>query len=281
MEYSFSSIRHDLVTNKEFDDEFALGFKHSGTWWKVENLDKDSGMFDRELENNLFEIRKYLENTGLPAWHPPAKTGFFRHLVARKSYANNQLLFNLVTSGKGIKKFDVYGFNDLLTSIFKNRKAGLIHTINDDVADRSKLENGKSKLIDGNSVIVEEILGLEFEISMESFFQTNPKCAEKLYQKVIDYSTDQVVNHVNNLKSLYATAYEDPESFEQVSSEISTTINDIASTVEPSASDSDLDGLIQEIIKAVDNKQAEVEKELQQKPEKAIKTGKSKKSKSK
>ncbi len=88
--------------------------------------------------------------------------------------------------------------------------------------------------------------------------------------------TDQVVNQVNNLKSLYSTAYEDPESFEQVSSEISTTINEIAEAVEPSASDSDLDGLIQEIIKAVENKEAEVEKELQQKPEKPAKPKKSK-----
>ncbi len=40
--------------------------------------------------------------------------------------------------------------------------------------------------------------------------------------------SDQVINQVNNLKSLYATAYEDPESFEQVSSEISNTINQIA-----------------------------------------------------
>ena len=30
-------------------------------------------------------------------------------------------------------------------------------------------------------------MGLDFEISMQSFFQTNPKCAEKLYQKVVDY----------------------------------------------------------------------------------------------
>ncbi len=57
--------------------------------------------------------------------------------------------------------------------------------------------------------------------------------------------TDQVINQVNSLKSLYNTAYEDPESFEQVSSEISDTINDIASAVEPIASDSELDGLIQ------------------------------------
>ncbi len=29
--------------------------------------------------------------------------------------------------------------------------------------------------------------------------------------------TDTIINQVNNLKSLYNTAYEDPESFEQVS----------------------------------------------------------------
>ena len=79
--------------------------------------------------------------------------------------------------------------------------------------------------------------------------------------------TDQVINQVNSLKSLYNTAYEDPESFEQVSSEISNTINDIAGAVEPKASDSDLDGLIQEIIKVVDDKAAEVEKELNAKEE--------------
>lgn len=88
--------------------------------------------------------------------------------------------------------------------------------------------------------------------------------------------TDQVVNQVNNLKSLYSTAYEDPESFEQVSSEISSTINEIAEAVEPNASDGDLDGLIQEIIKAVESKEAEVEKELQQKPDKPVKSKKSK-----
>lgn len=75
--------------------------------------------------------------------------------------------------------------------------------------------------------------------------------------------TEQVISQVNNLKSLYNAAYEDPESFEQVSAEISNTINEIADAVEPRASDSDLDGLIQEIIKVVDEKELEVEKELQ------------------
>ena len=88
--------------------------------------------------------------------------------------------------------------------------------------------------------------------------------------------TEQVIGHVNNLKNLYNAAYEDPESFEDVSAEISTTINEIASTVEPTAEDSDLDGLIQKIIKAVDTKAAEIVKELEgkEKPKKKSKTKK-------
>ena len=86
--------------------------------------------------------------------------------------------------------------------------------------------------------------------------------------------TEQVIGHVNNLKNLYNAAYEDPESFEDVSAEISTTINEIASTVEPEAEDSDLDGIIQEIIKAVDNKAEEIKKELEGKPAKKTKSKK-------
>ena len=44
-----------------------------GTWWIVENLDTDSGLFDKELESRLNEIFK---NTSLPAWHPPKEKGF-------------------------------------------------------------------------------------------------------------------------------------------------------------------------------------------------------------
>ncbi len=95
--------------------------------------------------------------------------------------------------------------------------------------------------------------------------------------------TDQLINQVNNLKSLYSAAYEDPESFEQVSSEISSSINDIAAQAEPPVTDDDLDGFIQEIIKTVDKKAEEIKDVLQGKPAKpkkeakAAKTSKSKK----
>lgn len=187
MEYSFSSIEHDLNTGEDIDDAFALGFKRRGTWWKVESLNGPSGMFDEQWETLLPELRDFLKGTGLPAWHPPQKTGFFRHIVVRKSFHQDQLLLNLVTSSVGKKKFNAQALADFLQERLGDRLAGLQHTINDNVADRAKIENGEWKLLCGNEVIVERMLGLDFEISMESFFQTNPKSAERLYTKALDY----------------------------------------------------------------------------------------------
>ena len=78
--------------------------------------------------------------------------------------------------------------------------------------------------------------------------------------------TDHIINQVNNLKSLYNAAYDDPESFEQVSAEISSTIQEISNAVEPKPSDNHLDNLIQQIIKTVDEKTAESDKQLKDKP---------------
>ena len=83
--------------------------------------------------------------------------------------------------------------------------------------------------------------------------------------------TDQIVNQVNNLKSLYNVAYEDPESFEQVSAQISSAIQEISSSVTPSANDNHLDGLIQKIIKIVDNQAVQVEKQSKEKTNKKVK----------
>ena len=194
MEYSFSCIEHDRNTGEDIDDAFALGFKRRGTWWKVESLDKPSGMFDQEWETLLIDVRHYLKDTGLKAWHPPGKTGFFRHIVVRKSFYQDKLLLNLVTSSEGVENFNATEFSNFLIEKLGDRLAGLQHTINDNVADRAKIENGDCTLLHGSPIIVEQLLGLEFEISMESFFQTNPKCAEKLYTKAIDYIFEEELN---------------------------------------------------------------------------------------
>jgi len=187
MEYSFSVIRYDFDKKDESDD-FGLGFKHRGTWWCVEDLDNDSGMFDAELETKLKEVREWCIATGLPAWHPPQRVGFFRYFVVRKSYLTDQLLINLVTSEIDVEKFDAGAFAEMLKSLFGKRLAGVIHTINPNTGDRIDPLLGQTIQLYGDQKITEVINGLKFEISMTSFFQTNPKSAERLYNKVIEYA---------------------------------------------------------------------------------------------
>lgn len=203
MEYGFSSIEHDLQTGQEIDDAFALGFKRRGTWWKVENLNLPSGLFDEEWEAILKEVREFLKATDLPAWHPPKKSGFFRYLVVRKSFHQDQLLINLVTSSDGLSSFDRIGFVEFLVRKLGKRLAGLQHTVNDNVADRAKIENGDSTLLYGQPVVIEVLSGLEFEISMESFFQTNPKCAELLYKKALDYVFEEEIQEDKVIMDLF------------------------------------------------------------------------------
>ncbi|MBO3116356.1 23S rRNA (uracil(1939)-C(5))-methyltransferase RlmD [Winogradskyella sp. DF17] len=189
MEYGFSAIGYDRKLKTDVD-EFTLGFKKRGTWWCAENLDKDSGLFDAQVEDHLKHIRAYCKSTGLAAWHAPRKEGFFRYLVVRKSYHSNQLLFNLVTTSHELAQFDLKAFSKYLIELFGDRVAGFLHTINDEIGDRTIATTGSIQLIYGENKIVEHLLGLQFEISMKSFFQTNPKCAERLYAKVVDYALE-------------------------------------------------------------------------------------------
>ena len=96
-----------------------------------------------------------------------------------------------------IEKFKIKDFGIYLKILFGDRIAGFLHTINDNIADRAKIENGNSSIIFGHEMIEEKLLGLTFQISMESFFQTNPKCAELLYTKALDYVfQDELKDHM-------------------------------------------------------------------------------------
>lgn len=192
MEYSFSTLISDVETAEETEG-FALGFKRRGQWWAVENLEAPSGLFDAQFEAYLSTIRQFCEASGLPPWNPAKSNGFFRFLVVRKSFEQDQLLVNLVTTSEGLDQFDAAAFTKLMGKEFGERLAGLQHTVNDDIGDAAKQPPEQVNLLYGRDKITETILGLEFEISMQSFFQTNPGSAEQLYLKAIDYVKEALV----------------------------------------------------------------------------------------
>ena len=202
MDYSFSSIGY-IKKNNKIVDEFSLGFKKINTWWIVENLEKDSGLFDKKWENSIKEIRKYCINTELPAWNIPQKKGFFRNLIVRKSIANDNFLVELITSSENLKKFKTNEFCQKILNLHPNRIEGIIHTINDNISDRLDYSKVTSNLLFGSNVIYETILNLKFEISMNSFFQTNPKSAEKLYSQVYDYVFEKNISNNEVILDLF------------------------------------------------------------------------------
>jgi 23S rRNA (uracil-5-)-methyltransferase RumA len=189
MEYSFSSIVYDLETGEEYDG-FGLGFKHRGQWWSVENLERDSGLFDPLVENNLKTIRTWCEQSNLPAWCPPRAEGFYRYLGVRKSFHTQRFLIELVTSASHLDQFDLNGFTEMITKIFGDHLGGFLHSINTSTGDRSHDVNMKTSVIKGEPLLKERLLDLDFEISMRSFFQPNPASAEKLYSKAVEYALE-------------------------------------------------------------------------------------------
>ena len=115
--------------------------------------------------------------------------GLLRHLVLRQSKTNGELLVNLVTSTDGLENLDLNAYVEgLLALPLDGTIVGILHTANDSLADAVVPE--KVTLLYGRDYIEEEVLGLHFQISPFSFFQTNTKSAERLYSKAREYAGD-------------------------------------------------------------------------------------------
>jgi len=187
MEYSFSTIIWDDEQKTDIDD-FGLGFKHRGQWRVVDNMHADSGLFDKQIEDNISTVRQWCIESGLPAWHPVRHHGFYRFLTVRKSFYTGKVLFKLSTSSSHLKQFDTEGFVAMIKGFMGDRVAGIIHTLNDGQGDRTQDEDLSSTVIYGEDNLEEKIHDLKFDVSIGSFFQPNPQSAELLYQKAIDYT---------------------------------------------------------------------------------------------
>ena len=150
-------------------------------------LKNPSGLFDEDFESFLPKIRLFCEQTLLPVYNQKIGEGFFRYLVVRKSFFENKFLVNLITTLEEADSFPVKDFISLLLRQFEGRINGIFWSINDNIGDTTQ-NYVKRDLVYGEEKLIEKINGLTFEISLNSFFQTNPLAAEKLYGKVIEYA---------------------------------------------------------------------------------------------
>lgn len=136
--------------------------------------------------------------SGLPYYHRMGHRGFFRHLLVRKAVKTGEILVDLITaSGKAednlisagaIEQLMENWVKRLLALPLEGKIAGILHTVNDNIADTVKDEG--TRTLYGESAFYEELLGLTFQITPFSFFQTNSLGAEVLYEKAREYIGD-------------------------------------------------------------------------------------------
>nr|MCR5280021.1 23S rRNA (uracil-5-)-methyltransferase RumA [Lachnospiraceae bacterium] len=165
------------------DGPLSLGLHKRGSMFDV-LYTKDCYICDEDYRAILSATREYFLESGLKFYHRMNHTGFLRHLLVRKSAATGEILIALVTTSES--KPDLKPYVDRLLSLnLKGKIAGILHTVNDSVADVVKSD--ETFVLYGRDYIEESLLGLKFKIGEFSFFQTNSKSAEVLYSTSREY----------------------------------------------------------------------------------------------
>ena len=188
MEYTFG--------DEYKDGPLSLGMNKKGKFFESVEVDQCK-IVDEDFTRLLSKVLKYAQDRDYKKYNRRSHQGFLRHLVVRKALSSGEILLNLVTTTE--EKLDD-GFVDYILSLdLKGSIVGIIHTENDSLADAVVPE--KVNLLYGSDYLKETILGLNFEISPFSFFQTNTFGAEKLYSIVRDFVGEEKNDIVFDLYS--------------------------------------------------------------------------------
>jgi len=179
MEYTFG--------DEEKDGPLILGLHKKGQFYSI--VDSDGcNLVDSDFTSIRKRVMNYFRDLATPFYHKKSHEGFLRHLVVRKALSTGEILVNLVTSSQG--ELDKEGFVNMLLGIsnLEGKIVGILHTTNDSLSD--VVQADRLDLLYGRDYIIEEILGLKFNISPFSFFQTNTFGAERLYSIVREFAGD-------------------------------------------------------------------------------------------
>jgi 23S rRNA (uracil1939-C5)-methyltransferase len=134
------------------------------------------------IEDRLNNDRA-VEGPGFRVYRQTQHSGFLRHLVVRYSHTTGDILLAVLTaSGKwaGVEAFA----RDLIAK-FPQVK-GFQWGTTDSLSDVARMEKQKFQL--GSTTIEEQLGEFRFRISTFSFFQTNTRGAELLYDVVRDFA---------------------------------------------------------------------------------------------
>jgi 23S rRNA (uracil1939-C5)-methyltransferase len=190
MEFSFSDRRwflpdqmgRDQMDQREIEGNFALGLHVPGTYSKV--IDMEACLLQGETGNRILrEVKRYVKGSGIPVYGLKSHEGFWRYLVIRYSRAFDSWMANVVTSEE--RPEAVRPIVDILS-----QRVGPIETVINNINSRKAgIAVGETEMVlSGEGYLRDRIGPFTFQISANSFFQTNSSAAQRLYETVADYA---------------------------------------------------------------------------------------------
>ena len=172
MEYTFG--------DEYKDSPLALGMHKKNKFYEIVNT-HECLIVHEDFNIIIKELRDYLEDLGLKHYHKRNHSGNLRHLIVRRSTLGEILVNLVITFNTKIEKEKLIEF--LMGLNLEGEIKSIFLTYNDAVSDAVIPE--KVEKIYGEDFIIEELSGLKFKITPFSFFQTNTKSAEILYDTAI------------------------------------------------------------------------------------------------
>jgi len=185
MEFSCTDRRWlmpEELGNPDIKMDFALGLHVPGTFNKV--LDIDTCHLHPEEGNAIRNtVRDYMRHSGQPAYGLRSHKGFWRFLMLRHSVAHNTWMVNVVTSAENRQVLDP------LAAMIQESFPSISSVVNNVTARKAGVATGEYEVhLAGDRTLIDRIGKFEFEISANSFFQTNTRGAQTLYETARQYA---------------------------------------------------------------------------------------------
>jgi 23S rRNA (uracil1939-C5)-methyltransferase len=173
---------HERTTNFAPTKGFALGLHVPGTFDKI--IDVQVCLLQQERGNEILrEVKRYALESGLPPYGLKTHEGFWRFLTLRHSVYLDEWMVNLVTSE--MRTDAILPLTHRLTGRFPNVRT----VVNNITARKASIAVGEREVaLAGPGTIMDRIGTSTFQISANSFFQTNSLGAGRLYGKVVDFA---------------------------------------------------------------------------------------------
>lgn len=168
----------EFTFGEDEQGQLILGQHYSGRWDQL--LDLSICYLQSEASVELFDLcRDFARKQGLKAFSNTSGEGLLRHVIVREGKHTGNVMLNIVTSAEYFPQMD--RFVRYLTAGFP-RITSIVHTINRQIGQSS--QGQEEYLLYGEPTIRETINNFSFEISAKSFFQTNTRQSEILYQSI-------------------------------------------------------------------------------------------------